>query len=238
MGWNDKHNFHVLRTQCTRHLSNPEPTCLSCGMAASQESHALEKSTLATLDHVLAAEGLQRVEIPRDGYCLINAWLKSMSLRSIQTTSLRQCLEDVKTEILSHLECYGSFLGDCDVCSELDAYCDGGDYAADTVDLVIYALATIHRAVCCVVSLTSQGALSHRLISPLRSGPREGRNLAVVYIREFQHYDALVKISGISSPLTYWVPDKANILEPLPGSRYMKRSAFHMHTCFLNCFLA
>ena len=196
-----------------------DPFCLSCGIADWEASSEHEQIILKRLDDVLSAEGFERLEISRDGYCLISAWLKSMSLRQLETPSLKQCLDDVRSEILTHLDTYGSFLVNGDVCGELDAYCNGGDYAVDVVDLVIYALATIHKAVCCLVSVTSQGTLLHKLITPLRSGPLEGRNLAVLYIKEFQQYEALAKNPGTSSDLAYWVPDRNSIPATAPNPR-------------------
>ena len=144
-----------------------------------------------------------------------------MSLRGLDIKSVTQTLQDVKTEILTHLDVYGGFLANCDVCRELEAYCEDGNYATDTVDLVIYALATIHRTMCCVFHVSEQGTLSHRLISPVRSNSRKDSRIAVLYIKEFEHYEALKRLPGKSSPLNYWVPPDSDSDSRATSSRYV-----------------
>ena len=144
-----------------------------------------------------------------------------MSLRGLDIKSVTQTLQDVKTEILTHLDVYGGFLANRDVCRELEAYCEDGNYATDTVDLVIYALATIHGTMCCVVHVSEQGTLSHRLISPVRSNSRKDSRIAVLYIKEFEHYEALKRLPGKSSPLNYWVPPDSDSDSRATSSRYV-----------------
>lgn len=148
---------------------------------------------VSILDEHLDNNGLQRIEAPPDGHCIIHSW-RMATAETGADIDHKDLLHLGVTEILNNLDFYSEFLPDEDLKCQLLAYALLRNYHSSVVDLMVYALANATSTTCIVLS-AKDGAVRTTQINP-----REGvKSKYVIRVSKIgSHYDAILDKSTTS----------------------------------------
>ena len=99
------------------HLLKSE--CFTCGVEYSCNAQTIQLQEIKKLDEYVSSWGKMRLAVPRDGHCILYAFILGLQEVGINNT-IEELVPKIKREVLDNIDFYSPFVGDIDLVAELD----------------------------------------------------------------------------------------------------------------------
>ena len=143
------------------------------------------------LDKYVSNWGKMRLAVPRDGHCILYAFILGLKELGVSNT-VEELVPKVKSEVMANIDFYSPFVGDTDLVAELDDYLESKVYNSGLVDLMLHVLANITE-MSLLVFYTHMDCVRNLLVPP-----KQGRSRQMIHMAKLgQHYDAILNVSTI-----------------------------------------
>ena len=167
--------------------------CFSCGVEYSAKDQVIQLQERKKLDEYIRNWGKRHQAVPRDGHCILNAFILGLKELEIDSTT-EELVPRIKKEVMDNIDFYLPFVGDIDLVAELDDYLESKIYNCSLVDLMLHVLANVTK-MSLLVFYTHMSSV-HNLLIP----PKEGPSRHLVHMAKLgQHYDAILDVNTNNS---------------------------------------
>ena len=167
--------------------------CFTCGVEYSCNAQTIQLQEIKKLDEYVSSWGKMRLAVPRDGHCILYAFILGLQEVGINNT-IEELVPKIKGEVLDNIDFYSPFVGDIDLVAELDDYLESKVYNCSLVDLMLHVLANITE-MSLLIFYTHMHSVRNILVPPKQGPSRQMIHVATLG----QHYDAILNVGTIKS---------------------------------------